>query len=75
MFISPNCASERQAENGVVQYYDAMTGELTSPIDAMLAGVCSWLEQDQEELAKLVRQIEEWRARVSGRDDDETLRS
>jgi len=75
MFIRPNRASEWHAENGAMPYYGAMTSELSGPVDAMLAGVCSWLEQDQEELAELMRQIEHWRARVSGRDDEETLRS
>src|ERR1700722_15187591 len=75
MFISPNCASERHAEDGAVHYYSAMTGELSGPIDAMVEGVSSWLEQDQVELAKLMRQIEDWRARASVRDDEETLRS
>jgi len=52
-----------------------MTSELSGPIDAMVEGVGSWLEQDQEELAKLMRQIEDWRARASVRDDEGTLRS
>jgi hypothetical protein len=52
-----------------------MTGELSGPIEAMVEGVSSWLEQDQVELAKVMRQIEDWRARASVSDDEETLRS
>jgi hypothetical protein len=74
MFISPNCASERHAANGAVHYHDAMTSEFSGQINAMVEDVCSWLEQDQEELAKLMRRIEDWRARASVRDEQEALR-
>jgi hypothetical protein len=74
MFISPNCASERHAENEAIHYHSAMAGEVSGPVDTMLEGVCSWLEQDQRELAELMRQIDDWRGRLSGRGREETRR-
>lgn len=51
-----------------------MTSEFSGQIDAMLEDVCSWLERDQEELARLMRRIEDWRARAFVRDEQEALR-
>jgi hypothetical protein len=75
MFISPNRAPERHAENGAIHYYGTMASEVSGQIDAMLEGVCSWLQQDQQELTKLMREIEDRRARLrhGGRGDSQEL--
>ena len=74
MFINPDRESEWPTQDGSMQYYGPMTGEFGGQIDAMLEDVCSWLEQDQGELAKLMRQIEDWRARVSATKDEQPAR-
>ena len=72
MFISLNHASEWRLENGAAHYYGAMTSEFSAQIDAMLDGARAWLEDDQAELAALMRQIEDWRARISAATDQIT---
>ena len=74
MFISPNHASEWPTQDGSIQYCSPMTGELGGQIDAMLEDISSWLEQDQDELGKLMRQIEDWQACASTSKDVQPAR-